>query len=138
MNLEEALQLSRGRNLDLVQVTEKVTPAVCKITDYGKHLYWEEKKRKKQKGGELKVIRLSFGISLHDLETRARQAEKFLKKGDAVRIELRLKGREKALSNFAREKMSKFIEILKGLLPIKTERELKTESRGLTMIISKG
>ncbi len=140
VGLEEALRIARERNLDLIQVTEKVAPPVCKIGDYGKYLYREEKKNKatkKQKGGELKGLRLTFNISLHDLETRARQAEKFLKRGDKVRIELVLRGRERALQNFAREKINKFIEILKGITPIKIEREIKKESRGLTMIISK-
>lgn len=140
INLEEALRIARERNLDLIQVTEKVAPPVCKIGDYGKYLYREEKKNKaakKQKGGELKGIRLTFNISLHDLETKARQAEKFLYKGDKVRIELLLRGREKALQGIAREKINKFIEVLKEIIPIKIERELKKEARGLTMIITK-
>lgn len=138
--LNEALQLARERNLDLIQVTEKVEPPVCKIANYGKYLYQEEKKNKsakKHKGGELKGIRLTFNISLHDMETRARQTEKFLNKGNRVRIELPLRGRQKALQDFAREKINKFLEILQNIIPIKIERELKREARGLTMIISK-
>ena len=138
--LEDALRLAQERNLDLIQVTERVKPPVCKIEDYGKYLYREEKKEKegkKQKGGRIKGIRLTFNISLHDLETRAHQAEKFLNRGDVVRIELRLRGREKALGDFAKEKINKFLEILQSLTPIKTERELKKEPRGFTMIISK-
>jgi translation initiation factor IF-3 len=126
---EEALRIAQERNLDLIQVTEKVEPPVCKIGDYGKYLYQEEKKgksAKKHKGGELKGIRLTFNISLHDLETRVRQAEKFLSKGDKVRIELPLRGRQKALGNFAKEKVGKFLEILKNTTPIKIERELIT------------
>jgi translation initiation factor IF-3 len=75
---------------------------------------------------------------LHDLEIRAHQAEKFLKKGGVVRVELTLRGREKALQSFAREKMNKFLEVLSKITPIKIEKELKRESRGLTMLISKG
>lgn len=140
MDLEKALQSARERNLDLILVTEKAEPPVCKISDYGKYLYQEEKKNKsakKQKIGELKGIRLTFNISLHDLETRARQAEKFLNKGNKVRIELPLRGRQKALPDFAKEKIDKLLEILKGTVPIKIERELKKEGRGLTMIITK-
>lgn len=137
---EEALRIARERNLDLIQVTERVEPPVCKIGDYGKYLYREEKKNKsakKHKGGELKGIRLTFNISLHDLETRVHQAEKFLNKGDKVRVELPLRGRQKALGDFAKEKVGKFLEILKNTTPIKIERELKREGRGLTMIVSK-
>jgi len=138
--LEEALRMAEERNLDLIQVTEKTEPPVCKIMDYGKYLYWLQKKEKVTKvsgGGELKGIRLGFNISLHDLETRARQAEKFLKKGDKVRIEMVLRGREKALGEFAKGKINQFLEILEKLIPVKIERELKKEPRGFTMIISK-
>jgi len=141
MSSGEALQIAKGRNLDLIQVTEKVEPPVCKIGDYGKYLYSLQKKERRVKikrAGEIKGLRLSFNISLHDLEIRAHQAEKFLNKGDKVKIEMRLRGREKGLSGFAKEKINKFLEILKGLIPIQIERELKKESGGLTMIIAKG
>jgi translation initiation factor IF-3 len=141
MNLEKALQLASERHLDLIQVTEKVEPPVGKIMDHGKYLYQEKKKgklaAKKQKGGELKGIRLGFNISQHDLEVRAKLAEKFLKEGDKVRIEMILRGREKALGNFAKEKINKFLETLRGLCPYKVERELKREPRGFNMIIAK-
>jgi translation initiation factor IF-3 len=140
--LEEALQMARERNLDLIQVTERVEPPVCKIMDYGKYVYLEEKRErkaiKKQKGGEMKEIRMSFGISPHDLEIKANLVEKFLKEGNKVKIEMILRGREKAHGDFAKEKINKFLEILEKLIPIKTERELKREPRGFTMIISKG
>jgi len=137
---EEAARLAIERKLDLIQVTQKVEPPVCKLGDYGKYLYREEKKEKatrKHKGGELKGIRLTFNISLHDLETKVRQAEKFLKRGDRVRIELPLRGREKALQDFAKEKIEKFLEILRGVISIRIERELKRELKGFTMIIFK-
>ncbi len=133
--------MAKERNLDLIQVTEKVEPPVCKIGDYGKYLYQEKKKEKrtlkKQKGGEIKGIRLRFGISAHDLQIKIFQAVKFLKQGNKVRVELVLRGREKALGDFANKKMNKFLETLKTLISIKIERELKKEHRGLTMIISK-
>jgi translation initiation factor IF-3 len=140
MPTKEALQVARERSLDLVQVTEKVEPPVCKITNYGKYLYSLQKKERAAKikrASELKGVRLGFNISLHDLETRAHQAEKFLKKGDKVRIEMPLRGREKGLSEFAKGKIKQFLEILEKLVPIKIERELKREMRGLTMIITK-
>ena len=139
--IKEALQIARERNLDLIQVTEKVEPAVCRIMDYGKYLYLLQKREKAVKtkmAGELKGIRLGFGISMHDLEIRTKLAEKFLKKGYKVRVELILKGRQKALPEFAKNKINQFLEILAGILPIKVERELKREARGFTVIISKG
>jgi len=139
-NLEKALEIARNKGLDLIQVTERVEPPVCKIGDYGKFVYQEKKKERKQKtkkAGELKNLRLSFNISEHDMETRVKTAEKFLTKNYKVRIEMVLRGREKSLSNFAREKLNKFLEILKGAVPFKVERELKKEKRGLTIIITK-
>ena len=80
MSLEEALRMSRERNLDLVQVTDKTDPPVCKIIEYGKYLYSLQKKERKtkSKSSEVKGIRLGFGISSHDLETKANLAKKFL------------------------------------------------------------
>ncbi|MCP6719251.1 MAG: translation initiation factor IF-3 [Patescibacteria group bacterium] len=135
--LEKALQVAKERSLDLVQITEKVDPPVCKIIDYGKYLYRLQKKEKKvKKSTEIKGIRLRFNISSHDLETRANQAEKFLEKGDLVKVEMLLRGRERGLQNFAREKMNQFIEVLRNRIPIKVERELRGGGRGLIMIIS--
>lgn len=136
--MEEALQIAKERNLDLVQVTEKVEPPVCKIMEYGKYLYWLQKKEKSvKKSSEIKGIRLGFNISLHDLETRTRQAEKFLKKGNLVKIEMILRGREKRHTSFAKEKIKQFLEILGKRVPIKFEGKLKREFRGFTMIVSK-
>ena len=140
INIFEAIELAKTKGLDLIQVTEKVEPPVCKIANYGKYLYSLKKKEKKSarpKGGELKEIRLTFGISPHDMETRAKQAEKFLKEGDKVKINMALRGREKAMGNFAKEKVQKFLDNLNLIIPIKTERELKREPRGFTMIVSK-
>lgn len=137
LNLDTAINIARERNLDLVQVTEKVEPPVCKIMDYGKFLYSLQKKTKVKKTGGLKIIRLSFNISPHDMETRGKQAEKFLEKGDVIRVEMLLRGREKALGNFARGKFQQFLELLEKTRQIKIERPLKREGRGFTMIISK-
>ena len=138
--IEKAVEMAEERGLDLIQVTEKVDPPVCKIIDHGKYLYALKKKERKTKAhhvGELKGIRLTFSISEHDLQTRARQAEKFLKKGDKIRIEMKLRGREKAHQDFAREKIKKFIDLLQQTIPVKIERDLKKQPRGLTMIIAK-
>ena len=77
--LAEALKMAQEKNLDMIQITEKVEPPICKIGDYGKYLYAEQKKERKEKvsgkTGEIKGIRLGFNIGIHDLETRAKQAE---------------------------------------------------------------
>jgi len=139
-SLAEALEKARQAGLDLIKITDKTDPPVCKMMDYGKYLYQQQKKEKKHRtarAGELKNIRLTFSISPHDLEIRAKAAEKFLQEGNKVRIELLLRGREKGLSDFAKQKIKQFLEILQKTIPIKVERELKKEARGLTMIIAK-
>lgn len=139
MDIKEALRLAQERGLDLIQVTEKVEPPVCKMMEYGKYLYQEEKKQRaaKPQKGELKIIRLTFNISPHDMEVKARRAEKFLKKGDKVMIEMRLRGREHMLQDFTRGQVQKFLDILSAMTPYKIERELKKEPKGMTMIIAK-
>lgn len=140
MNIFDAIDLAKSKGLDLIQVTEKVDPPICKITNYGKYLYSQQKKEKKighPKGGELKEIRLSFTISPHDSQTKAKQAKKFLEEGNKVKISLVLRGREKAFGYMAKDKVEFFLKAVNDLLPIKTERELKKEPRGFTTIISK-
>ncbi len=141
--LDEAVRMAKEQEMDLIQVTEKATPPVCKIGDYGKHLYWEKKKEREKRSktihSEIKGIRLKFGMSPHDMEIRSKTAAKFLDKGHKVRVELLLRGRQKAhtLSDFAKEKINLFIGMIEKEMPIKIEREVKKEGRGLTMIIVK-
>lgn len=139
MEKEEALRMARERNLDLVQVTDKAEPPVCKIIEYGKYLYSLQKKQRKIKtrSSEVKGVRLGFGISDHDLKTKAQLARKFLEKGDRVKLEMRLRGREKAHPDFAKEKIEKFIEIIEEELPVKIEGQIRKEPKGLTLIITK-
>ena len=139
--LEEALKLAYERKLDLIQVTEKVEPPVTKLGDFGKYIYQKEKKEretKKHVGGELKEIRLGYNISVHDLETRAKQAVKFLERNDRVRISLPLRGRQKAMEKYAREKIEQFLSAVRITLPIKKEAEVRREPRGLSLIIMQG
>lgn len=141
MNIFTAIELAKSKGLDLIQVTEKVEPPVCKIADYGKYLYSLHKKEKKIKVNtkitKLKEIQIGFNTSPHDIEVKAKQAEKFLKDGDKVKVGMVLKGREKAMGEFAKNKIMFFLETTDKLISIKVERELKREPRGFTMIISK-
>ena len=141
MNIFAAIDLAKSKGLDLVQVTEKVVPPICKITDSGKYLYSLKKKERKvnlkNRSGELKEIRLGFNISPHDIEVKAKQAEKFLKEGDKIKVNLVLRGREKAMGEFAKKKVQAFVDTMNLLVPTKVEREIKREPKGFTMIISK-
>ncbi len=140
-NLPEALAMAKEKELDLIMVTDKAVPPICKIGDYGKYLYSLQKKERKNiagsKHGETKNIRISFNISDNDMLTKMIATEKFLNKGDKVNVELRLKGREKQLSNVGLEKIKKFIKLLEEKIPIKIEKEIKKEPKGLSVTILK-
>ena len=141
LRLEEALAKAREQGLDLVLVTQNAQPPVCKIVSYGKYIYQQKKKEKqrakREHSTELKNVRLGFNISDHDIQIKTEMAKKFLDKGYKVRIEMQLRGREKRLANFAKEKMAKFLKQLQAITPIKIEKELQRQPRGLTTIVAK-
>lgn len=139
LSKEEAIKEAKSRELDLILITDKTKPVICKIYDYGKFIYQEKKKEKKKKstGGELKGVRLKYNTSQHDLETKAKQAIKFLEKGNKIKIEMVLRGRERALQSFAREKINNFIQIVEEAFPLLREKEVQKGGRGLITIISK-
>ncbi len=136
---DKALELAREKGLDLIEIAPTVRPPVCRIMDYGKYQYQkakEERQQKtKQKRIEVKGIRISFRISQHDLETKAKQANKFLDQGHKVRIEMILRGREKGLFEMAKEKLNKFIKLISP--EVKVEQEIKRQPRGLTVGVTK-
>lgn len=140
VSLRDALAKAYEARLDLIQVTEKVEPPVCKIMEYGKYAYQQGKKERKMskpnKAGELKSVRLRYGISDHDIETRVSQANKFFKEGAKVQVEMILRGRENALFDFAKKKIDKFLEVLKQSQAVIIERPLKRQGRGFTMIVA--
>jgi len=137
--IKEALMKAEQLGLDLIQITDKVDPPVCKIMEYGKYAYQVDKKEKKQKqhGVDLKSIRLSFNISPHDIETRVKTAIKFLDKGHKVEVDMRLRGRQKSLHEHAKGKMKEFLSTLEKSTEIKIEREPKRTPRGFNILIAK-
>ena len=137
MKKEEALAKAKELGLDLILITEKANPPVCKIIDYGKYLYQQKKKEKKTRASQVKGVRLRFNISVHDMETKAKQAKKFLEAGNKVKIELILRGREKALKDYAKEKLEKFLELLKTYVDVDIDQPLKKTPRSLIVIIKK-
>ena len=117
MSAKEALTIANNKNLDLVMISPNANPPVCKIMDYGKYKYEQSRKekesKKKQKVVNIKEVRLRPGIEANDLNTKANQAIKFLKKGDKVKVELRFRGRELGHKDIGKEVMLKFIDIVK-------------------------
>lgn len=138
MKIEEALQLSIEKKLDLVNIAPQATPPVCKIMDYGKYKYDLQKKekdaRKKQKVIELKEIRLSTFIEEHDLMVKANHANKFLKDGDKVKVSLRFRGRERDHVDVGQKVMARFAEAISELGSV--ERAPLLEGRSLIMILA--
>lgn len=116
MPLSQALQIANEKDLDLIEISPKANPPVVKISSFDKFRYQQEKalaaQRKKQKKVELKGIRISVRIGQHDMDFKAKQADKFLKKGNKVKVEMFLKGRERANIDFAFEVMEKFISLI--------------------------
>lgn len=145
MDTFSAIRLAKEKGLDLVEVSPKAEPPVCRIMNYGKFLYkitkQERAQRAKQKITELKGIRLSPRISRHDMETKANQSERFMKNGAKIRVDLLIRGREKAHIDMAHKKLNEFLEILNSRPDITgkiiIEQPPKRQPRGLTTIIAK-
>jgi translation initiation factor IF-3 len=135
--LEEALKLANDAALDLVEVAPKANPPVCKILDYGKYLYRQnkidQKAKKLQKQGEMKGIRLTFKIDQHDLETKIRQAEKFLKHRSGVKVTLMFKGREAAYADLGKQKLDLFYNSLQDVAHM--EQAPKKQGNSMFMIL---
>ena len=138
MPLSEALKLALEAGLDLIEISPTAKPPVAKITDRGKYFYAEEKKRKqaakKQKDVEIKSVRIGIGTSLHDLEIRAKQADEFLTEGNKIKIDLRLRGREKYLDRkFLEERIVRFLNLLSRAFE---KEDVKKGPRGLSLTLA--
>ncbi len=138
MSLREAMDLAAERKLDLVNIAPKAKPPVCKILDYGKYRYELQKKekeaKKKQKTTQVKEIRLSTFIEEHDVEVKAKNASKFLKAGDKVKVSLRFRGRERDYTNKGMDVMKYFAEVVAEAGEI--EKKPSFEGRSLIMILA--
>ena len=139
---QEALTRAREAELDLVEVNPKANPSIVKIMDYGQFKYEKEKKAHKQKLQQKKVdtkgIRLSVRISKHDFEFRIDQAIKFLQKGNKLKIELVLKGREKQHPEKAVETIKGFLEQIENNedLNIIREQDLTKQGGRFTIVLA--
>jgi translation initiation factor IF-3 len=138
MSVTEAIQIAREKELDLVEIAPIAKPPVCKIMDYGKYQYQQSKQERlnkaKQKKVEIKGIRIGIRTDTHDLDFKKNQAEKFLKKGDKVKAEIVLRGREKAHQDLARITLSDFLKTIS--VPYKMEQEIKRFPGGFNTIIT--
>lgn len=143
MSKEEALRQAAEADLDLVEVSPKANPPICRLMNYGSYKYQQEKKEKKQKaqnkGGEVKTIKISLRISQHDKKIRAKRALKFLGENDKVRIEMQLRGRENQHADLAKENIKNMIGEINSQIAekeIKIEQDVKKQGNKLSAIIT--
>ena len=138
MSAQEAQRLAREADLDLVKIAPGAKPPVCKIIDYGKYRYEmtrkEKEARRKQKIIEIKEIRLSATIDLHDMEVKAKQCDKFLRNGDKVKVTLRFRGREMAHMKQSQHILDDIAEQMSDIAII--EKAPKQEGRTVSMVLT--
>lgn len=141
MQTSRALQLARERELDLVEVAPKAEPPVCRIIDYGQFKYQKEKEHKAKKTHarkvEVKGVRLSVKIGEHDLDIRKQKAKEFLESGQKLKIEIILRGREKAHGNIAMQRIDEFIKDLKESYDLFIEQPVKRQGGNVSAIVGR-
>lgn len=140
MDVEDALDRAREVGLDLVCIQEKADPPVCRLLDYKKFLYDEEKKKKEAKKKsaagrvEVKELKLRPNTDVHDYQVRLRSAQKFLSKGDKVKINIQFRGREMEFKNIGQEICEKFIADLGDSAVV--EGKIRMEGRNMLMFLA--
>jgi translation initiation factor IF-3 len=135
---QEALRLAEAEGLDLVLVSETADPPVCRIMDYGKYKFEQEKKareaKKKQHTADVKEVKMRYKIDEHDYQVRVNQAERFLKSGDKVKATITFKGREIQHSHLAEELLNRMATDLKELAEI--QQAPKKEGKNMMMLLA--
>lgn len=139
MSSAQALAIARERNLDLVEVSPMAAPPVCRLMDYGRFKYEQQKKeseaRKRQKTSELKEIRMRPKTDDHDLAVKVRKVEEFLGEGDKVKVGVIFRGREMAHPDLGRRLLEQVIADLKNVAAV--ERPPMLEGRMMSMIVTR-
>ena len=135
MSSRDALALAEERQLDLVKIAPQARPPVCKLMDYGKYRFEQSKKerefRKNQKVITVKEVRLSATIEDHDIDVKYKNAVKFLKDGNKVKVTIRFRGRQITHSDIGRQVMNEFADRIKTV-----DKAPQIEGRNMTMFIS--
>lgn len=136
--IREAHRIAQERGCDLVCVAPEAKPPVCKIMDYGRHKFEQEKKlkeaRKKQHTVSLKELTVSYKIGEHDYQVRLRSIRKFITEGDKVKVTVRFRGREMQHADLAQNLLLKFANDASDIALV--EKEPRQEGRTLFLILS--
>ncbi|MDE5580799.1 MAG: translation initiation factor IF-3 [Treponemataceae bacterium] len=134
----DALRMARERDLDLVEVAPNANPPVCKILDFGRYRFEQEKKlrdsKKKQKVLKLKEIRMQPKIGPGDLDTKAKHIQEFLDEGDKVKVTIRFRGRELAHTELGFDVLKEVLKRLTSAYVI--EKPASMEGKFMSMTIS--
>ena len=138
MSSRDALALAEERQLDLVKIAPQARPPVCKLMDYGKYRFEQSKKerefRKNQKVITVKEVRLSATIEDHDVDVKFKNAVKFLKDGNKVKVTIRFRGRQITHSEIGRQIMVEFADRIKEYGTV--DKAPQIEGRNMSMFIS--
>jgi translation initiation factor IF-3 len=139
VDIQKALEMAREKQLDLIEISPNAQPPVCKLLNFGKFLYriakQERRHKAKQKKSEMKGVRIGIGTGKHDLEVKAKKASGFLDEGHQLKVEIILRGREKAHKDLATRKLKDFATILS--CATKIIQEPKKFPLGFSMILTK-
>ena len=138
METAKALHIAEESGLDLVLIAPQATPPVCRVMDYGKYRFDQQKRekeqRKNQKTVEVKEIRLSLNIDVHDFDTKVDQAKKFLSAGNKLKVSIRFRGREMAHTDRGTDVMNRFQEAVGDAATV--DKPAKLEGRSMQMFMS--
>ena len=138
MSAQEALRMAYSKELDLVNIAPAAVPPVCKIMDYGKYVFdmakREKEARKNQKVVDIKEVRLSLGIGDHDFMVKVKNAMKFLKDGDKVKLTVKFIGREMNFTKAGEELIDRFAESVSELGSM--DKRPKLEGRRMTVMFN--
>ena len=134
---DRGLRMAEDAGLDLVEISPNASPPVCKIMDYGKFKYEQQKReseaRKKQKTIDVKEVKFRPNTDTHDYDVKMRNVTRFLEAGDKVKVTLRFRGREMAHQNLGRDLLERVAADVEGLGKI--ENMPKMEGRQMVMMI---
>ncbi|PSB28848.1 translation initiation factor IF-3 [filamentous cyanobacterium Phorm 46] len=134
----DALRLAEEKELDLVLVSDKADPPVCRVMDYGKYKFEQEKKareaKRKQHTADVKEVKMRYKIEEHDYQVRLKLADRFIKSGDKVKATIMFRGREIQHSNLAEDLLKRMATDLQEIAEV--QQAPKKEGRSMMMLLS--
>ncbi len=138
VSIDKAIGIAKDSGLDLVEISPNAEPPVCKVLDYGKYKYEQQKKanlaRKKQKTQDVKEIKMRPNIDVHDYNVKLKKVHQFIENGDKVKLTIRFRGREMAHQELGMQVLNRVVEDVKE--DAKIEARPKLEGRQMIMVVA--